>query len=674
MVFNKDYEGIITNGLVFNVDAGFLPSYSTSGNTWYDLAYSGYNLNLTNAPTYSSDGGGSILFDGVDDMAIGSTITTYTNTQTWTAWVKRTSSVNLFNMFMGRFLPYFAFRSDGLFHFSNQIGGTQRNLYSLQTYSNNVWYFTSFTTEYQNPNTIMKMYINGSLVNSSAFSGTQNNYSINFTVGDGRNTSTWYPFNGYVSMVSVYNRTLSSDEILQNYNAGLARFNTSNIVKNGLVLNLDSSNTVSYPTSGTTWTDLSGNGNKGTLTNGPTFNSTSKSIVFDGVDDYALSNSNVNITGNNPRTFECWVYVAQSTSKSVMGGGTQTNGTLFDTIIWNQGGYLRVIGHYFGAGFDTASTLPSRNTINLNAWNHIIHTYDGSTSSIYTNGVFSNSGTFSLNTGNAPVKLGTGNYTGGYNYFQGNGTILRVYKQSFTLSDVLQNYYQAPIVTSGLVMALDAGNLVSYSGAGTTWKNLSLNSGDGSLINGTTFSGVSGGAIVFDGTDDVVTGTTTGSTFTGDFTQTAWIYKLNNNQIWQGVFTNSSPATNNTYLMTFGNGSVAAPYNSIGVNQVGVVESGVFLDIGSHLNRWLYVAISKVGSTLNIYCFKDGNLLSTTGTITWNGGNFATTNNYQIGRHWAGGSVIPFQGLISNVSLYNRALSADEIAQNFNAQKSRFGL
>jgi hypothetical protein len=357
-----------------------------------------------------------------------------------------------------------------------------------------------------------------------------------------------------------------------------------------------------------------------------------------------------------------------------MGGGTQTNGTLFDTIIWNQGGYLRVIGHYFGAGFDTASTLPSRNTINLNAWNHIIHTYDGSTSSIYTNGVFSNSGTFSLNTGNAPVKLGTGNYTGGYNYFQGNGTILRVYKQSFTLSDVLQNYYQAPIVTSGLVMALDAGNLVSYSGAGTTWKNLSLNSGDGSLINGTTFSGVSGGAIVFDGTDDVVTGTTTGSTFTGDFTQTAWIYKLNNNQIWQGVFTNSSPATNNTYLMTFGNGSVAAPYNSIGVNQVGVVESGVFLDIGSHLNRWLYVAISKVGSTLNIYCFKDGNLLSTTGTITWNGGNFATTNNYQIGRHWAGANVIPFQGLISNVSLYNRSLSVDEIAQNFNAQKSRFGL
>jgi len=61
--------------------------------------------------------------------------------------------------------------------------------------------------------------------------------------------------------------------------------------------------------------------------------------------------------------------------------------------------------------------------------------------------------------------------------------------------------------------------------------------------------------------------------------------------------------------MTFGNGSTDAPYNSIGTNQVGVVAAGIFLDIGSHLNRWLYVAITKSGSLLNIYCYKDGSLL-----------------------------------------------------------------
>jgi hypothetical protein len=670
---NKDYEEIVTSGLTLNLDAGFLPSYGGSGTTWYDLSYSGYNINLTNGPTYSSDGGGSILFDGVDDMAIGSTITTYTNTQTWTAWVKRTSSVNLFNMFMGRFLPYFAFRSDGLFHFSNQIGGTQRNLYSLQTYSNNVWYFTSFTTEYQNPNTIMKMYINGSLVNSSEFSGTQNNYSINFTVGDGRNTSTWYPFNGYVSMVSVYNRTLSSDEILKNYNAGLARFNTANIVKSNLVLNLDSSNSVSYPTTGTTWTDLSGNGNHGTLVNGPTFDSTSKSIDFDGTNDYATINSVRNqIVGTTPFTinmlikfnsfldaFNCFFGVNTSSGANRLLLGVDTVGAI--NVVKN--------------GVDEYS--PS--LLSLNQWYNIsLSNSSSGVPNLYVNGVlvpsidaistipFANNDTWTIGAEYDNTSLS--------DYIDSNITQVSIYNKALSQSEILQNYYQSPIVTDGLRMSLDAGNLVSYSGAGTTWKDLTAYGYNGTLTNGPTFSGVSGGAIVFDGTDDIVTGGLNGSIFTGDFTQTAWIYKLNNNQPWQGVFTNSSPATNNTYLMTFGNGSVDAPYNSIGVNRVGVSASGVFLDIGSHLNRWLYVAISKVGSTLNIYCFKDGNLLSTTGTITWNGGNFATTNNYQIGRHWAGTSVVPFQGLMSNVSLYDRALSTDEIAQNYNATKSRFGL
>jgi hypothetical protein len=150
--------------------------------------------------------------------------------------------------------------------------------------------------------------------------------------------------------------------------------------------------------------------------------------------------------------------------------------------------------------------------------------------------------------------------------------------------------------------------------------------------------------------------------------------KLNANQIWQGVFTNSSPATINTYLMTFGNGSVTAPYNSVGANQVGVSESGIYLDIGTHINQWLYLVATKTGTTLTIYCYKQGSLLQNSGTINWNGDNFATTNNYQLARHWTGGSVIPLQGNMASVSIYNRALSASEILQNYNAQKSRFNL
>ena len=59
------------------------------------------------------------------------------------------------------------------------------------------------------------------------------------------------------------------------------------ITESGLVLALDAGNLKSYPTTGTTWTDLSGRGNTGTLTNGPTYSSANGgSIVFDGVNDY----------------------------------------------------------------------------------------------------------------------------------------------------------------------------------------------------------------------------------------------------------------------------------------------------------------------------------------------------------------------------------------------------
>ena len=235
-------------------------------------------------------------------------------------------------------------------------------------------------------------------------------------------------------------------------------------------------------------------------------------------------------------------------------------------------------------------------------------------------------------------------------------------------------FHSPRIVTNGLVLCLDAANKKSYPGTGTVWNDLSGNGNHGTLTNGPTFSGANGGSIVLDGTDDIINGTINGSIFTGNFTQSAWIYKLNANQIWQGVFTNSSPQTNHTYLMTFGNGSVAAPYNSVGANQVGVSDNGIFLDIGTHINRWLNITITKSGSTLTIYCYKDGVLLQNSGSITWNSGNFATTNNYQIGRHWAGCCVATLQGNVSNVTLYNRSLTPSEILQNFNATRGRFGL
>jgi hypothetical protein len=395
--------------------------------------------------------------------------------------------------------------------------------------------------------------------------------------------------------------------------------------------------------------------------------------VFDGIDD------NVSIPNSTLTQFpvnSSWSFTISSemislntTYPSILSKGNSGPGGSGILVFYTSGGYI-----YFKHNNSSSTAVIAL----MNAPFQYTVTYSGGAVKIYLNGSYRNNGPTIVSADTTSnLLLAAGDSFSNIKVYD-----FMKYNRQLSDQEILQNYQamlprflNKNIVTNGLIEYLDAGYLGSYPTSGNTWYNVAgVSGGTGTLTNGPTYSTSGGGSIVFDGVDDVVNGTIDGSIFTGDFTQTAWVYKLNNNQIWQGVFTNSSPATNNTYLMTFGNGSAQAPFNSVGTNQVGVLQSGIFLDVGSHLNRWLYLGITKKGNVLTIYCYKDGTLLTNTGIIDWNGGNFNTTNNYQIGRHWAGGSVIPFQGNISNISIYNRELTQAEITQNYNAQKSRFGL
>jgi hypothetical protein len=422
MVLNRDYESIVSDGLIFNLDAGFIPSYPRNSITWYDI--SGINNGtLTNGPTFDSNNGGSIVFDGVDDITKTTSIATYSNTQTWVAWVRRISSVNSLNIFMGRLKPYFAFRSDNQFQFSNQIGGVQVNLLSGVTYSSNIWYFTCFTTEYQNPNTIMKMYINGTLVNSGTFSGVQNNYSLNFTIGDYIDTAISFPFNGHVSMVLVYNRTLSTSEINQNYYATL---NNRMIVTNGLVFNLQAGNLSSYPGSGTVWKDVSSNASSsGILTNGPTFNSSDGgSIVFDGVNDAVIWNSNPLSSLTSAKTYDVWVKF----DSTIVNTFTISCGTykvyLENKNTWyvNQTGASNsFLSWTFSAG-----------------WTNFVYSFDGTNHLCYINGT---SRTINFGSGvGSQTNLYIGNRVNMDSPMKGNIASTRLYNRGLSETEILQNY------------------------------------------------------------------------------------------------------------------------------------------------------------------------------------------------------------------------------------------
>jgi len=206
--------------------SNFNSRYNLNGITYDDLSLNRYNGVLTNGPTYKSQNNGYIDFDGVNDYSLSSGLQTFGNDMTWEAWVYCTQNVSTYNMFMGRYLPYFSFYGGVQLYFSNNIGGVQQTIATAGNLSLNTWYHGVFTVSYSAPNTTMKIYTNGVETASQAFSGTQQNYAYGFMIGDGNNgsNSSWYPFKGRIGPVKVYNRTLSATEVQQNFNALRGRY------------------------------------------------------------------------------------------------------------------------------------------------------------------------------------------------------------------------------------------------------------------------------------------------------------------------------------------------------------------------------------------------------------------------------------------------------------------
>ena len=240
MVVNIDYERTITGDLSVCLDAGYVPSYPRSGSTYYNIGNNNNPLtfSLLNGVIYSTDGGGSLLFDGVDDEVVSNDRYTMVSGMTWDIWVKRTSDGNIFNMMMSNFLPYMAFRGTGSGSDINKChvtyrtvtGGTttQRNLYTTgSTFSNNVWYNFTYTLLYdlQNQLTTAKIYVNGVFnTSSSNYSDSIYQPSVGSRLRLGNYTSNQYPFPGYIGRFLVYNRVLTDAEVLQNYNAQKSRY------------------------------------------------------------------------------------------------------------------------------------------------------------------------------------------------------------------------------------------------------------------------------------------------------------------------------------------------------------------------------------------------------------------------------------------------------------------
>jgi hypothetical protein len=165
-------------------------------------------------------------------------------------------------------------------------------------------------------NKVYTIYLDGNATISNSRSSDLNNNLLINRIGLFQTSSE--PLQGSVYLSSFYNRALTPDEILQNYNAGLQRF----IPTNGLVLSLDAQNTNLYATSPTTAYDVSGNDNNGTLINGVQYVADGNgSWSFDGVDDrITFSNPLNQLNLSQEWTICCWVNIKNNVTQTLISG------------------------------------------------------------------------------------------------------------------------------------------------------------------------------------------------------------------------------------------------------------------------------------------------------------------------------------------------------------------
>jgi len=222
----------------------------------------------------------------------------------------------------------------------------------------------------------------------------------------------------------------------------------------------------------------------------------------------------------------------------------------------------------------------------------------------------------------------------------------------------MSNNYGPRIVTDGLVLCLDAADQNSYSGSGNTWTDLSGNGYTATKQGGTTFLNNNAGIFDFDGTDDYFN---TNFNITGNtnITFSCWV------QI--DDVSDTVIADNSTGATGFGIRIGAGVYSPFGYG------AGAALVLTSNIsllqNTWYNIVTiytpNRIDSYINLQNeYITGNMPSIIED---------TTNDMRIGVR-ADATDYDFDGRISNILVYNKALTNSEIRQNFEATKGRFGL
>ena len=607
--------------------------------------------------------GGS--FDGSDDyveVPSSNSLNSYdtTNELTIAFWVYRTSTSTVQDVIskrtagnVGGFVFETASGSTNVYHFvyMNSPSGSNNGNWPRVNASYDLNKWTHIVVTYSDE-TGLRAYKNGQLADFLNVKGDLNPVNAVLRIGkDSENTNAKY-FAGKIDEVRIYNRALSPREVRALYEWAP-----------GPVVYYDFNEKT-----GTTVTDKSGNDITGSFIGSPSWvqGKFGGGLELSGSGQYVGTSNNSLLNNTKAFTVEAWINPDSLGQKMIL--GNTVNNFVFDL----RNGISLYVRDASGWG---TSAQSGAGTIVTGEWQHVAGVFDGSTIKVYINGVLkaTTSRPTTLVSGDFGLKIGTYGAGGGWLY-DGRIDEVRFYNYARTQKQIIEDMNAGHPVGGSPV-----GSQVLYlkfdEGYGSTAHDSSPQGNDGTLQPSTggsnttaaqmwTSDGKVGKAVEFDGTDDYVDiGDKDSLDFgTGDFTITAWV-KTSNTQ-WQYIYskgTGSTDAGGVGYgVAIYSNGMYA--YIHDGTRLVTPVVGSGIADGNWHHLVWVF---DRDG---NMTPYIDG-VAQTPTDISSRSGSVSNSINAYVG--FIGGTLNRyFDGLIDDLKIYNVALTADEVKQEYNQGKA----
>ncbi len=427
-----------------------------------------------------------------------------------------------------------------------------------------------------------------------------------------------------------------------------------------LKLYLNASPLPAYPRSGNTCFDLSEQDNNAAFYNGATFESNLETMEFDGVNDYILTNNNATITGDQSIETTIKFDSLEGFLQGLVSNHDYSNTSNFgiNQVRSNKIGIS--IGYTNGTReyqdkYSTTSVATGR-------FYHIVMTFNLSANQckLYIDGELDS--TFNLTKTvkytSRPMVLGRWDYQYTNYYFDGEISQVKYYDKTLSAEEVLINYNQSPIITDGLVFAIDAGNLASYENGSTTAYSLT-GSDSGTLTNGVEFNKGNGGVWNFSGVDDYLS-TDYGNGLnptTQDLSYELWV--LDNGAVNTGLFlVQGNWGSSNRFYVGLNGGNLAW-----GIQERGWASNNTSFNPNN--GEWFHVTITFSGNTALLYA---NGVLQATDSIT----SYTFNQNLSLGSGLPFNSGYNWNGYIASCRVYEKTLTAEEITQNYKANINKF--